>query len=61
MKDMYIFADELSAKHTDNHNIRAKIRQQLQFLRDKGFIKFLGGGTYRKILCIRRPVMPRNP
>ena len=52
LEDMYIFADELSAKHIDNHNIMAKIRQQLQFLRDKGFIKFLGGGTYRKILSV---------
>ena len=48
--DIYAFADELSMKHPDNHNIAAKIRQQLQFLRDKGFIEFLGGGKYRKIL-----------
>ena len=52
LEDMYCFADELSAKHTDNHNIEAKIRQQLQFLRNKGFIEFLGGGTYRKISYI---------
>ncbi|MDE6698369.1 MAG: hypothetical protein K2J91_02695 [Lachnospiraceae bacterium] len=31
------------------HNIEAKIRQQLQFLRDTGFIEFLCRGQYRKI------------
>ncbi len=28
--------------------IRPKIRQQLQILRDLGFVKFLGGGRYRR-------------
>ena len=50
LSDIYAFADELRLKHPDNHNITAKIRQQLQFLRDKGFIEFLGGGKYRKII-----------
>lgn len=27
-----------------------QIRQQLQLLRDKGFVEFLGNGKYRKIL-----------
>ena len=31
-----------------NNNIRAKIRQQLQFLKDRGFIEFLGDGKYKK-------------
>lgn len=48
LDDLYSFADELRLKHPDNHNITAKIRQQLQFLRDKGFIEFLGSGRYRK-------------
>ena len=47
---MYSFIDELEKKHPDNHNVAAKIRQQLQYLRDKGFIEFLGSGKYRKIL-----------
>ncbi|MBR0151898.1 MAG: hypothetical protein IJP89_11110 [Synergistaceae bacterium] len=54
--DIYAFTDELGSKHPDNHNISAKIRQQLQYLRDKGFIEFLGKGIYRKTLisqCIR--------
>ena len=49
LEDMYSFADELALKHSDNHNVTAKIRQQLQFLRDKGFIKFTGRGKYTKI------------
>ena len=39
----------LNEKHQNNHNIRAKIRQQLQILRDKGFIKFVGKGKYMKV------------
>ena len=46
---IYSFVHELSAKHPDNHNVEAKIRQQLQLLRNKGFIDFLGRGMYRKI------------
>ena len=41
------FESELSALNPDNHNIRAKIRQQLQVLRDGGAISFLGNGRYR--------------
>jgi hypothetical protein len=37
----------LKAKHPSNHNVRAKIRQQLQFLRDKGVLDFVGRGQYR--------------
>ena len=49
LRDVYDFADELADKHPENFNIEAKIRQQLQFLRDKGFIKFLGNGKYQKL------------
>ncbi|MBR1657034.1 MAG: hypothetical protein IJ697_01020 [Synergistaceae bacterium] len=48
--ELYRLKDELGVKHPSNHNVKAKIRQQLQFLRDKGFIEFLGRGKYRKIL-----------
>jgi type II restriction enzyme len=47
--DVYAFANELQLKHPENHNVHAKIRQQLQYLRDKGFIVFKGNGAYRKI------------
>lgn len=46
---VYAFEEELILKHPDNHNIRAKIRQQLQQLRNRGIILFLGNGQYQKI------------
>jgi len=49
LTNIYAFEDELAAKHPDNHNIRPKIRQQLQLLRDLGFIEFLGPGLYRRL------------
>ena len=42
------FADELKRKHPDNNFVHDKIRQQLQYLRDKGFVQFVGRGKYRK-------------
>ena len=46
LAEMYEFEDELGAAHPDNHHVRAKIRQQLQILRDRGIVRFLGGGRY---------------
>ena len=50
LEEIYKYADFLKVKHLYNHNIEAKIRQQLQFLRDKGFIEFIGRGKYRKVI-----------
>lgn len=50
LQDMYYFESELQHKHPENHNVKPKIRQQLQLLRDKGFIEFLGKGMYRKTM-----------
>ncbi len=50
LRDIYFFEKMLSFKYPNNNNIKAKIRQQLQFLRDKGYVEFLGRGKYRKIL-----------
>lgn len=50
LQEIYQYADFLKEKHTENKNIEAKIRQQLQFLRDKGFIEFIGNGNYRKLI-----------
>ncbi|MBQ8051581.1 MAG: hypothetical protein IJ197_08435 [Bacteroidaceae bacterium] len=49
LNQVYAFADELQAKHPDNNFIRDKIRQQLQYLRDKGFIEFTKPGHYKKL------------
>jgi type II restriction enzyme len=49
LNQMYSFIDELQQKHPNNNHIPDKIRQQLQFLRDKGIIVFEGHGVYKKI------------
>ena len=49
-QEMYAFVDELQQKHPDNNHVQDKIRQQLQFLRDKGFIEFTSRGHYKKII-----------
>jgi type II restriction enzyme len=49
LANIYAFEVELAAKHPENHNVRAKIRQQLQVLRDLGFIEFLGSGEYMRL------------
>lgn len=49
LTDVYQYAENLQQKYTNNHNIQAKIRQQLQILRDKGIIEFVSRGYYRKI------------
>lgn len=49
LQEIYQYADFLKAKHALNNNIEPKIRQQLQLLRDKGFIEFVGRGVYRKL------------
>ncbi|NOT04453.1 MAG: restriction endonuclease [Anaerolineales bacterium] len=47
LDDVYNFESYLKAKHPLNNNVKAKIRQQLQFLRDKNVIEFIGCGQYR--------------
>jgi type II restriction enzyme len=47
LQDMYSFENDLSEIHPENRNIKPKIRQQLQFLRNKGYLEFLGEGLYR--------------
>ena len=49
LNQIYSFEEELKLKHPENNFIKDKLRQQLQYLRDKGFIEFLGNGHYRKI------------
>lgn len=45
--DIYVFEQSLSKKHPTNKHIKEKIRQQLQILRDKGYLQFKGQGRYR--------------
>lgn len=46
LSDLYNFENYLKIKHPENNNIQAKIRQQLQILRDKGFLRFTNRGKY---------------
>jgi type II restriction enzyme len=48
LADVYVFEKELYIKHPHNLHIRDKIRQQLQILRDSGYLEFLGRGRYRR-------------
>ncbi len=49
LKDVYKFVPLLKAKHPNNAHIEEKIRQQLQVLRDKGFLNFTSRGNYKVI------------
>lgn len=44
--DIYKFEDELRIYYPENKNIKAKIRQVLQQLRDMGLIKHIGKGIW---------------
>jgi len=47
LNEIYAFEKELSLKYPKNRHVKDKIRQQLQFLRDKRYLTFLGKGKYR--------------
>lgn len=47
LDDVYRFEQHLREIYPGNQNIRPKIRQQLQFLRDRGLVEFVSRGNYR--------------
>jgi type II restriction enzyme len=47
LDDVYAFERHLGDLHPGNQNVKPKIRQQLQYLRDRGFIDFVSRGNYR--------------
>jgi len=47
LEEVYAHEQALARIHPMNRNIRAKIRQQLQVLRERGYLHFLGNGRYR--------------
>ncbi|MBI5071781.1 restriction endonuclease [Candidatus Falkowbacteria bacterium] len=49
LDEVYAFENELNQLHPENRHIKDKIRQQLQFLRDKGYLDFISRGIYRVI------------
>jgi type II restriction enzyme len=49
LAEVYAFEEKLQTKHPQNNHIKAKIRQQLQELRDHGLLEFSGRGMYKKL------------
>lgn len=46
-EDVYVFDSELEQLHPDNRNIKAKIRQQLQELRDRNLLLHIDRNRWR--------------
>jgi type II restriction enzyme len=46
LEDIYKYDKYFKEMHPENNNIQAKIRQQLQILRDNGIIAFKDKGQY---------------
>jgi type II restriction enzyme len=46
LTDVYKFEPELKKIYPENKHIKDKIRQQLQILRDKKYLDFIGSGRY---------------
>lgn len=49
LADVYQQETRLQALFPNNRHVRPKIRQQLQVLRDAGYLQFDGGGAYRLV------------
>jgi type II restriction enzyme len=49
LKQVYAVKGRLSLLHPNNRNVEAKIRQQLQYLRDIGLLEFTRPGLYKKL------------
>jgi type II restriction enzyme len=47
LNDVYAFEDRLSQLYPNNRHVKQKIRQQLQMLRDHGYLDFVSRGSYR--------------
>ena len=47
LDDVYAFESKLSELYPHNKHVKQKIRQQLQVLRDRGYLDFLSRGYYR--------------
>lgn len=47
LDEVYVFEKELKESHPENNFIKDKLRQQLQVLRDKGYLEFVSRGKYK--------------
>lgn len=48
LDEIYAYEKHLKTLHPENQHIKDKIRQQLQVLRDKGYLEFVSRGVYRR-------------
>jgi type II restriction enzyme len=48
LDEIYAYESYLQSLHPENRHIKDKIRQQLQVLRDKGYLEFVSRGVYRR-------------
>ena len=49
LNEIYVFEKNLAKDYPRNKHIKDKIRQQLQILRNKGYLDFIGNGRYSLI------------
>ena len=47
INDVYAFESRLGSLYPNNKHVKQKIRQQLQVLRDQGYLEFISRGYYR--------------
>ena len=47
LEDVYAFEAALGSLYPENRHVKQKIRQQLQVLRDRGYLDFVSRGYYR--------------
>lgn len=47
LDEIYAFEKELKKRHSNNNFIKDKLRQQLQVLRDNGYLEFVSRGKYK--------------
>lgn len=61
LQQLYACRPQLQQQFPANRHVCEKIRQQLQILRDKGMIQFLGNGHYKKMndACAKMRPIPR--
>jgi type II restriction enzyme len=51
LQDIYAYEEYFAKLHPTNHNIKQKLRQVLQHLRDQDIVEFVDdSGTYRRVL-----------
>jgi len=54
LPDIYAYEKRFSVVYPNNRNVKAKIRQTLQYLRDMGLVQFVRPGVYRRMVTQAR-------